>query len=169
MSDTFVGPLIERAPGGDQVIIKPGGSIVTTGTGAIHGAVQSISLSVASATAAATTAVIDQIASFSQPVTVRRVALFPAGACAGHATSNFTLAVQNIGTGATGTTVVADLALTTGNALTTNVPKAFTLSTTTASLDVAAGEALAYHITLASLGIDFPKGKLTIDYVTRIS
>ena len=169
MSDTFVGPLIEYVPGGDQILVKPGGSVVTTGTGAIHGAVQSISVSVSSGTAAATTAVIDQIASFSQPITVRRVALLPFATCAGHATSNFTLAVHNIGTGATGTTVVADLALTTGNAIATNVPKAFTLSTTTASLDLAAGEALGYHITLASLGIDFPKGKLTIDYVTRIS
>lgn len=167
MPDSFVGPKIEREPGGDTITVKAGGKIETTGTGAIHGAVMTFSVAVASATAGVATALSSRIASFHQPITVRRVSLLPSASCAGHATSNFTIAVRNIGTAAAGTTVVASRALTTGNALTLNIPAALTIATATADLDVAAGEALCYHYTLASSGIDFPPGTLSVDYVTR--
>ena len=168
-SDAYVGPLIESTPGGDVIIVKPGGAIVTTGTGQICGAVESISVSVSSATAGVSSAILDQIAALSVPITVRSVKLMPAGTCAGNATSNFTLSVRNIGSGATGSTDVATLSLTTSNALAANVPKAFTLATTAASLVVTATEAVAYYITLVSSGIDFPKGKITVDYVVNVS
>lgn len=155
--------------GGDELDVESGGAIVIQTGGSITGTRierKILSVSVPSATAGVASAIIDQVMSSLLPTTIKSVKLIPAGNCAGHATSNFTLSLRNAGTGATTTQDIATLTLTTGNALTTNVPKEFTVSAT-GGQTVAAGESLVYAIALASLGIDTPKGKLVVEYVIQ--
>ena len=163
-ADNFVGPKIEKEPGGDVIRIKSGGEVVVaTGATFTNTAINRkyFGAAVPSGTAGVATGIRDQVFAPSAAVTVRAVTLIPSATCAGHATSNFTLALMNVGTGATGSTTIASLALTTGNALAANVPKAFTMATTAS---IAALEHAAYYHTLASSGIDYPPGELVIEF-----
>lgn len=129
---------------------------------------KSLVVTVPSATAGATAQILDRVWAPQQAVTILAVSLLPAGACAGHATDYFTLALRNIGTGATDTINSASLALTTGNALTANIPKAFSVSAT-GGQTITANSALVYFISPNGSGIDFPPGELNIDYAVTQS
>jgi hypothetical protein len=173
MSDT---PLVRRdggVSGGDSLTVDVGGSVsfasgstLTVATGATVTNVslnrRAVSESVPSGTAGVASAVTKRVFAMAVPVTIKAVTLIPSASCAGHATSNFTLSLRNLGTGATGTTDIATLALTTGNALVANVPKAMTLVTT--AISVAALESIGFYQTLASSGIDYPPGTVTVEY-----
>ncbi len=174
-TDAFVGPKIEGEPGGDKIDVKSGGEIAfasgstfTFPTGATWTSVQigrvTEGAACSSVTAGVASGVLERVMAPSAGVTIKSVVFIPAGTCAGHATSNFTLSLRNLGVGATGTTDIATLVLTTGNALALNVPKAFSVSATGAQT-VAALESLAYYATLASLGIDVPKGRLLVEFI----
>lgn len=163
-SDSFVGPKIQREPGGDTMRFASGSElVVATGATFTNTAInrKMVASSVPSGTAGVATGIRDRVFAPSVACTVRAVTLIPSATCAGHATSNFTLALRNAGTGATGSTDIATLALTTGNALAANVPKAFTMST---SASIAALESIVYHHTLASDGIDYPPGELVVEF-----
>lgn len=84
----------------------------------------------------------------------------------GHTTNNSTLTIKRKGTGGTGTTAVATLAFTAGVDATAFVPLAFTLSTTKANLELAAGEALSWAWVEAGTGLDLVAGTLELDYAT---
>lgn len=158
--DAFVGPLIEKEPGGDVMRVKQGGALYAPNIER-----KTITVSVASCTAGTASTIIDQVASPVLAATIKSVKLMTGSSISGHATSNFTMSLRNVGTGATGTTDVATLALTTGNAVTANVAKAFSVSATGAA-SIAAGENLVYYATLASSGLDVPKGKLMVEFET---
>lgn len=166
MADNFVGPKIEQEPGGDAMTFKSGSTLtLATGSTLANVAIQRkyVTEVVPSGTAGVASAVTKRLFAPAGAVTVKAVTVQPVGTCAGHATSNFTLSVRNIGTGATGSTDIATLALTTGNALVTNVPKAFTVSTTGGAA-VAALESVVFYQTLASSGIDYPALQVTVEF-----
>lgn len=151
---------------GGDINVESGGAINISTGGEITGERierKIVVVSVPSATAGATAQILDRVMAPGLGVEIKRVALMPNGTCAGHATNNFSLILRNVGTGATESTDIATLALTTGNALSANVQKAFTVAT--ANDDVTALQNLVYAIATAGTGIDFPPGKLVVEFV----
>lgn len=166
MADNFVGPKIEKVPGGDEIIVKSGGTLtIATGGSLSNTAINRkfVSERYPSGTAGTAGAVTARIFVPAEAVTVRAITLQSSATCAGHATNNFTLSVRNVGTGATGSTDIATLALTTGNALATNVPKAMTVSTTGGAA-VAALESIVFAQATGGTGIDYPAGTVTVEF-----
>ena len=166
MADT---PLVRReggVNGGDSLTLDPGATLnMATGVTFANAAVNRkfVSEAVPSGTAGTVSGVTKRIIAPAEAVTIRAVTFQPGGACAGHATSNFTLSVRNLGVGATDAIDIATLALTTANALSTNVPKAFTVSTTGGAA-VTALQSIVFYQTLASSGIDYPPGTITVEF-----
>jgi hypothetical protein len=164
--DSFVGPKIQKEDGGDSIRFASGATlVVATGATFTNTAINRkyVSADYPSGTAGAAGAVTARLVAPAGAITVRAVTLQPSGTCAGHASNNFTLSVRNVGTGATGSTDIATLALTTGNALATNVPKAMTVSTTGGAA-VAALESVVFAMTTGGTGIDFPSGVVTVEF-----
>lgn len=158
------GPQVRKEGGGDVLTVDTAGTLaVATGATVDNIAIRRrfVCEVVPSGTAGVASAVTKRLFSPAVACTVKAVTVQPVGTCAGHATSNFTLSVRNIGVGATGSTDIATLALTTGNALVTNVPKAFTMATTAS---VAALESVVFYQTLASSGIDYPALQVTVEF-----
>lgn len=94
--------------------------------------------------------------------TVTEVTYTPVATKAGADTNTRTLTLYNRGQAGTGTTVVAQLALTSGVDLTDNDEKAITLSGTAANLVLAAGDTLEWESLHVSSGITDPGGLVKV-------
>lgn len=164
-ADTFVGPLIEKEPGGDTLRVKSGGVLAVDAGGSFTGTRierKLVSMAIASATALTTLVPDRALMTTELPFTVKRITFSPEAAIAGHATSNVTLQVLNVsGAAASATTTVASLAFTTSNAIALDVPAVITLTT---SVAIASG-VLKHHYVSASSGLDVPAGVLTVEHV----
>jgi hypothetical protein len=95
--------------------------------------------------------------------TVSSVMYIPSAALSGAATHNRTFNLYNRGTAGTGTVVVASLNMASGTDLSDNVPKAITLSTTSANLLLTAGQVLEWQSLHISNGIADPGGRVQVN------
>lgn len=94
--------------------------------------------------------------------TVTAVEIISNAAVTGDNTNTRTFTLTNKGQAGAGTTVVATLALTTGNDLVAADAKAFTLSATPANLVVAAGDVLQLAQTVGASGLAHSGGVLRV-------
>jgi len=81
----------------------------------------------------------------------------------GHTTNYSTLTIKRKGAAGTATTAVATLALTSGVDVKAFVPKAITLTTTKANLELSAGHALSWSWVEAGSGLDLPDAVIEVD------
>ena len=94
--------------------------------------------------------------------TVTGAYFLPTVAATGHTTNYATLTVTNKGAAGAGTTEVASLALTSGVDLVAFDEKPITLSTTSASLNVAEGYIVSIAVAKAGTGLAIGQGKAGI-------
>lgn len=94
--------------------------------------------------------------------TVTAVTFTPEAAITGDNTNTRTLTLQNKGQAGSGTTTVATLAFTTGNNGVAFDEKAFTLSGTSANLNVVEGDILVVVETVGGTGLANPGGRIEV-------
>lgn len=99
--------------------------------------------------------------------TVSSVLFIPSASVTGVATNNRQFTLYNRGTGA-GTVVVAQLVMVSGTNMTDNIPKAITLSTTSANLLLAANDVLEWESLHNNTGIADPGGLVQVN-TTRVT
>jgi hypothetical protein len=96
---------------------------------------------------------------------LKRLALIPSAGMTGDNTNYVTLDFLNVGTAGAGTTsVVTAIAFTTGTDLTALDAKEFTLSTTDATIVMAAGEVLTLKRTKAASGLLMPSCLVVVEF-----
>lgn len=96
--------------------------------------------------------------------TIQAVSYIPQATQNGADTNSRTLTLYNRGTDGLGTTVVAQLALTSGVNLTDNVAKVITLSATPANLEIPANAVLEWESLAVGTGIADPGGLVEIQF-----
>lgn len=94
--------------------------------------------------------------------TVIGVEYIPSAAVTGADTNSRTVTLFRRGSDGTGTTVVAQLALTNGINMADNVPKVITLSGTAANLNLAASEVMEWESLHVGTGIADPGGLVRV-------
>lgn len=168
-ADTFVGPFIEKEPGGNTLRVKSGGVVAVDAGGSITGTRierKLISIVLPSATALSTLAgsgLATPVANTDLPLTVKSVKILSTATIAGATLSNATLTVSKVSSGATATTAVASVTFTTGIVPTAFAPVPLTLVTTAVS--VASSESLIAKWSFTSSGLDVPITQLTVETV----
>lgn len=96
---------------------------------------------------------------------IKRIAWIPSAGMTGDNTNYITLDFLNVGTAGAGTTsLVTAIAFTTGTDGTALDAKEFTLSTTDATVTLAAGEVLTCKRTKAASGLLMPSGIIVIEF-----
>lgn len=96
--------------------------------------------------------------------TVTKVALVPEAAVTGDNTNTRTFTLVNKGQSGAGTTVVATLALTTGNNLVAFDEKLFTLSVVAGATTVVAGDVLLCNEVTAGTGLAHSGGRVVVEF-----
>lgn len=115
----------------------------------------------AAATATSSEVVFEAMA----PCRLKRLAIVPSAGMTGDNTNYITLDFINVGTAGAGTTsVVTPIAFTTGTDLTALDAKEFTLSTTDATIKLAAGEVLTLKRTKAASGLLMPSCLVIVEF-----
>lgn len=167
-ADSFVGPKVEKEPGGDVIRIKSGGSLVVDDGGSLTGTrIQRklVSVVLPSATALTTVALAvgTPILNTDLPLTVKSVKLLSTATIAGATLSNATITLNKISSGATATTAVASVTFTTGIVPTAFAPIVLTL--VTSAVSVASSESLVAKASFTSSGLDVPISQITVETV----
>lgn len=95
---------------------------------------------------------------------IKKAQVVSEAAVTGADTNSVTLKLINLKTDGSGTTAIASLALTSGNNLVQDTPKALTLSATAADLLVQAGEVLTFQETKVGNGMNIAACHLEVEY-----
>lgn len=115
----------------------------------------------------ATTTGDETIAEAPFAATVTGISVIPEAGVTGADTNTRTLTIVNKGQAGSGTTVIGTLAFTNGVTATAFDEKAYTLTTTVANRNVAAGDVLVAVSTHAGTGIADPGGLVQVEITER--